>query len=121
MNVSREQARKVLLAKRVEVVARLRGLDDTFTDIVESARDSNQDDEHDTEGVTIAVSRAQVASLASDGRRRLEEIDAALARLEAGTYGRCERCDEQIETARLEARPATTWCIDCARKQTRRR
>lgn len=113
-------AREALLAKRADAVDRLRGLDETFVDMVESARDSNLDDEHDTEGATIAASRAQVSSLAAEGRDQLGEIDAALARLDAGTYGQCEGCGAQIEDGRLEARPATTWCIACAREQSRR-
>lgn len=107
-------ARAGLLAKRAETLRRLRGLDDSFTDIVESAYDSNLDDEHDPEGSTIAVSRAQVSSLAADARAGLADIDHALARLDAGTYTTCTRCGGQIEDARLEARPATTLCIACA-------
>lgn len=115
-----DAARGALLRKRADVVERLRGLDETFTDMVESARDSNLDDEHDTEGATIAASRAQVSSLAGEGRGQLTEIDAALARIDDGTYGSCARCGGQIEDGRLEARPATTWCIACAREASRR-
>lgn len=61
-------ARAALLAKRAETTQRLKGLDESFADIVESVRDSNLDDEHDPEGSTVAVSRAQVASLAQEGR-----------------------------------------------------
>jgi RNA polymerase-binding transcription factor DksA len=48
------------------------------------------------------------------GRRELEGIEAALARLDAGTYGRCARCDETIPPARLAAAPAAATCADCA-------
>ena len=41
------------------------------------------------------------------------EIDAALARLDAGTYGRCTRCGGQIAPARLEVLPHAAACIEC--------
>lgn len=42
---------------------------------------------------------------------RLVEIDSALARMEAGTYGKCRLCGMDIEPARLEANPAASTCI----------
>ncbi|MBI1814966.1 MAG: TraR/DksA C4-type zinc finger protein [Deltaproteobacteria bacterium] len=44
----------------------------------------------------------------------VEEIDRALARMAAGTYGFCIRCEEVIAPARLQALPATSYCIACA-------
>lgn len=113
--------RTALLAKRAETLERLRGLDESFADIVEAARDSNIDDEHDPEGSTVAVSRAQVASFAAEGRQTLADIDAALERLDAGTYGVCEKCGNEIGQARLEARPTATACIACAERVSSRR
>jgi DnaK suppressor protein len=46
--------------------------------------------------------------------RALQAIDAALARIESGTYGICERCGEPIEGKRLRAIPETPLCIVCA-------
>jgi DnaK suppressor protein len=46
-------------------------------------------------------------------RKLLSKIDEALARIDDGTYGRCELCEEEIGVARLKARPVTTLCIDC--------
>jgi RNA polymerase-binding protein DksA len=45
----------------------------------------------------------------------LAEIEAAIARLDAGTYGRCARCGEPIAPERLEALPWAAHCIDCQR------
>lgn len=110
-------ARAALQADHAETVARLKRLDATFTDIVDSARDSNVDDEHDTEGITIAATRQQVAALVKAGRQRLADIAAATQRLDDGCYGMCLTCAEPIDPERLEVRPATPWCIDCARSQ----
>jgi len=53
-------------------------------------------------------------------RTALEVIDAALARLDAGTYGLCTTCGRPIGAERLEALPAAAQCIDCQRTQGRR-
>lgn len=46
-------------------------------------------------------------------RRALEDIREALARIEAGEYGICEECGEDISIARLQARPSATLCVHC--------
>lgn len=43
------------------------------------------------------------------------KVETALERIDAGTYGICERCGESIPVARLEALPYTTLCVDCSR------
>lgn len=47
----------------------------------------------------------------------LSKIDKALKKLDAGTFGICEACDEPINIKRLEARPVTTLCIRCKEEQ----
>jgi DnaK suppressor protein len=49
----------------------------------------------------------------------LKKIDYALAKIEDGTFGMCESCDEPISVKRLEARPETTLCIRCKEDQER--
>ena len=49
-------------------------------------------------------------------RKLIAKVEEALARLDAGTYGRCESCGGRISAARLKARPVTTLCIDCKRE-----
>jgi DnaK suppressor protein len=51
-------------------------------------------------------------SVLSDAEGTLDAVDAALARLSAGTYGTCERCGEAIDDARLASAPTT---LDCGR------
>lgn len=50
----------------------------------------------------------------------LKEIDAALARIDAGTYGACESCGKKIGKARLRAVPYARLCIDCKRTEEAR-
>ncbi len=47
----------------------------------------------------------------------LAKIDKALQRIENGTFGICEKCEEEISAKRLEARPVTTLCIRCKEEQ----
>jgi DnaK suppressor protein len=50
-------------------------------------------------------------------RQLIGKIKDALERIEDGTYGICESCEEEISEKRLKARPVTTLCIDCKKKQ----
>ena len=107
-------ARALLQDERRNTLDRLAALRADFGGIVEASRDSNADDEHDPEGATIAFERSQVDAFVRQGREHLEEIDAALGRLDRGTYGACEQCGRPITPGRLEARPTARRCIDCA-------
>ncbi|WP_345216461.1 TraR/DksA family transcriptional regulator [Georgenia halophila] len=92
-----------------------------FDAMVAASRGSNADDEHDPEGATIAFERSQVGGLVRQARLHLGEIDAAMERLDAGTYGVCESCGGAIGEARLRARPVARTCIECAAGASRRR
>lgn len=50
----------------------------------------------------------------------LRKIDRALERIKEGTFGICERCEEEINIKRLEARPVTTLCIRCKEEQEKK-
>ena len=106
--------RDVLERERQETLRRLAALTNDFDEVVEASRDSNADDEHDPEGSTIAFERSQLGALAEQARHHQSEIDVAIARLEAGTYGVCERCGQQVAADRLRARPVARTCITCA-------
>lgn len=60
-------------------------------------------------------------ALRDRARAQLEQIEAALARIDDGTYGRCERCGADIAPDRLEALPWAALCIDCQRAAARPR
>ena len=57
--------------------------------------------------------RAEVLGLADGLFKTMADVDAALERIDAGTYGTCERCGEEIGDARLEARPWSRYCVAC--------
>ena len=109
-----DRARELLLAVRAQALGRLAGVGDARQDVVDAARGANVDDEHDPEGATIAFERAQLEALGAAALARVAEVDAALARLEAGTYGLCAVGGEPIDDARLEARPTALTCVNHA-------
>ena len=82
--------------------------------IVEAAELVGTDDEHDPEGTTIAFERAQATALLNQARADRHAVDAALRRLDEGTFGTCEACGQSIGKPRLEAIPAASKCINCA-------
>jgi DnaK suppressor protein len=57
--------------------------------------------------------RQMLLGMSERERRNLRDIDAALDRIDEGTYGICEECQEPIGEARLKALPYATLCVDC--------
>jgi DnaK suppressor protein len=106
--------RALLDAEQHKVTERLEALERDFNGIVEAARQANADDEHDPEGATIAFERQHIAALLGQARSQLSQVEAAIARLDAGHYGECEDCGRPIGADRLGARPTARTCIDCA-------
>jgi DnaK suppressor protein len=64
----------------------------------------------------VTAERGEAERLASELRETLDEVDAALERVAGGTYGNCEVCGKPIGAPRLEAMPATRFCIEHAAK-----
>lgn len=112
-------ARSRLLADRQEVEGALSAATAELAALVASQRDVAADDEHDPEGPTVSLQRAQAAAMLRQARQHLDEVDAALGRVAAGTYGVCEGCGRDIPPARLEARPFARHCVSCAAKEER--
>lgn len=78
---------------------------------------SSSADNHLADTASETYQRELDEGLEADARRQLQDIDAALGRLEAGTYGVCEVCGQEIDPERLEAVPTATLCIDDKRKR----
>ena len=106
--------RAALLVDREHTVERISTLTGNVASIVDAASFTATDDEHDPEGATIAFERSQAGALLAASVDHLADIDRALAQIDEGGYGRCERCGGLIAQARLLARPAARTCIACA-------
>ncbi|MDQ0144263.1 TraR/DksA family transcriptional regulator [Pseudarthrobacter niigatensis] len=106
-----ERFRALLEEERARRVALLPALRADIESANSARQDSNVDDEHDPEGATIAFELSQASALLKQSSAGLGQIEAALDRLAAGTYGTCAVCGEPIAEGRLEARPWTPFCI----------
>lgn len=71
-------------------------------------------DENFADSGQVAAEKGENRALLGQLREQLSEIERALAKLDDGTYGVCERCGGPIGEARLEAMPATRFCINHA-------
>jgi DnaK suppressor protein len=80
--------------------------------------DTNVEPEVEEEGQEENIARL-LARLDDRGKAEIEAIDAALARIAAGDYGRCNACGHPIPAARLEAMPTATTCVSCAQQRER--
>jgi RNA polymerase-binding protein DksA len=80
---------------------------------------SSSADNHLADTASETYERELDEGLEEDARDQLRQVDEALERIEAGTYGTCSMCGKKIPIERLEAVPWTTLCIDDARKQQR--
>lgn len=71
-------------------------------------------DENFADSGQVAAEQNENLTLAANFRDQLAEVEAALVRLDAGSYGTCEVCATAIADVRLDAMPATRFCIDHA-------
>ncbi len=87
-----------------------------LTDLQDESANVNQDTSygvknHPAEDATELFLRERNLAVSGDLRQELQDVEHALERIQAGTYGKCEVCGEPINPERLEARPAATLCI----------
>lgn len=68
---------------------------------------------HMADDGTDAFEQAASLALHRNEQALLDQVDRALARMDKGTYGTCERCGGKIDYARLKAIPYASLCIDC--------
>ena len=96
---------------------------DALTNAITSSTRSSQQDDHRREifkdpfGMASITHDDEVIAAVVDTRaRQLEEIDRALADIDAGRYGTCRDCGEEISRARLKILPFATRCVTCQGK-----
>ena len=119
--VDTERFRGMLLEERKRVADAIEylheetpgSLEDETEEIVGSV------DNHLAETASATLDREIDYTLEGNAEQVLASIDAALARIEDGTYGPCETCGRPISEERLEAIPYATQCIECKRKGER--
>jgi DnaK suppressor protein len=106
--------REALLAERKTYEKQIDELKAEAQELVEEMEPGDiQFDEESGEGGTTSVDRELDLVLSAQASAVIEDIDQALAKIEAGTYGICENCGQLITKARLEALPYARLCIQC--------
>ena len=106
-----EEFKKLLLLERqsvIEHLAQLKG---------ESAEELSQGLGDSIDIASAEITQTSIQKLGNREKKLLSKIDHALAKFEAGEYGKCENCGELIAAARLRARPVAQYCIDCKTEQ----
>ncbi|WP_292860255.1 TraR/DksA C4-type zinc finger protein [Microbacterium sp.] len=103
-----------LRARAADLDALLSRLDADAAAVRADRADQTADDEHDPEGSTLSGEWQRIEALRRAAASERSEVDAALARIAAGTYGVCVVCGAGIPAGRLEARPFATTCVACA-------
>ena len=93
------QVRAALEAERAELTTQLAENGDVPFD--ENFADSGQ----------VAAEQGEHRAIVGHIQDSLRDVEAALAKLDEGTYGKCEECGEDIAEARLEAMPSARYCI----------
>lgn len=115
--VDTEDPRALLLGLLQELTAEYDKASAAVVDIGRRA-DGDGDDEIDA-GARTALREHQLSLMATILERRVQ-VEHALDRIAAGTYGRCEVCRQPISAERLAAFPAATSCVTCKRAHERR-
>ena len=109
-----EEQRALLLGEREASLRQAESLQAEADQLAaEMEPGDTQFDEESGEGGTLNVERERDLALSAQARAAVEEIDRALAKIEAGTYGTCEQCGQPIPKARLKALPYATLCVAC--------
>lgn len=78
---------------------------------------SSPEDKDEVDQANANIEQAMRMQLRNRESFTLSRINDALKRIDEGSFGRCESCDEYIELRRLQARPTTTLCISCKEEE----
>jgi RNA polymerase-binding protein DksA len=116
-----DRFREALVEERQRVEAAIQNLhDENPGTLAEDAGEETAYDNHLADTATETYDRELDYTLEENSEHVLAEIEAALRRVEEGTYGICANCGKPVAVDRLDALPWATLCIDCRRDRERR-
>lgn len=110
------ELRTLLEVLRREASERTSALTAALDELTHDRSSQSDDDEHDPEGVPLSAEWSRLSGLLDGAREEQQQVDDALARMDAGTYGVCANCGRGIPVARLRVRPFAAFCVPCAEK-----
>ena len=102
-----DELKEILIDRKEKINKNIQGSRDS----IDSLKDSDCKDEFDYAEVSSDSFKEGI--IASQQIKELNEIEDALKRIEKGTYGICEMCDESIAIGRLRAKPFAKFCTPC--------
>lgn len=112
------EVRKILENEAKRLREEISDAEDGIAEMLRNSTDTGGEDQADTGSKTFE--REHEMSLAASHREILGQTERALARIDDGTYGICERCGNPIGKARLKAFPRATLCMTCKEREERR-
>jgi RNA polymerase-binding protein DksA len=116
--IDTDKFRTLLLEERKRVVDAIENLkNENPGSLGDETEETSYQDNHLGDVATATFDREMADTLEENSGHVLTAIDEALVRIEAGTYGTCERCGKPIGEERLEALPWATLCIEDKRRQ----
>ncbi len=121
MSIETDRFRGALLERREQLQGTIKHHDIGGASLLDESGEltSSSADNHLADTASETFERELDEGLEEDAERQLHEVEAALERIENGSYGTCETCGKPIPEARLEAIPWATHCVEDARKQGR--
>lgn len=102
-----EYFKNLLIQRKSQILENLRN----SSDGIEDMRNSGASDDADYANIASDINLE--ASLSVSSKIELDDINRALNKIELGTYGVCEMCEDDINIARLKIKPQTKFCITC--------
>ena len=105
--------RERLEAEKARLTEIVEEIDRDERDSLSEASGENAYRDHMADQGSATFERELDMTLEENARVSLNEVNAALGRIEAGTYGVCDRCSAEIPVGRLEAHPTAAMCIAC--------
>jgi DnaK suppressor protein len=113
-----QEIQSELVAEIDRLTSELAAADQGLSELLRNSGDGAGDDQADSG--SSALEREHELTLVNNTRDMLEQTTRALARIEAGTFGRCDSCGEAIGKARVQAFPRATLCVSCKQREERR-
>ena len=114
-----DRFRTLLLEERERATSALNRLHDENPGSITEGEEEETFDNHMGDAATITFDREMDYSLEENTEGVVAAIDAALERIDDGSFGNCVRCGKPIAEERLEAMPYATKCIECKRLEER--
>lgn len=108
-----------LASLRAEAVDRVTATSAALRALVQDRSSLNDDDEHDPDGAPLSAEWSRLAGQVDAAQSELQQIEAALLRLDEGRYGVCSTCGQRIPNIRLRVRPFAEQCVSCAEQRRR--